>query len=56
MFVSGLLVSYILLGKLDRNGGKLELGSHYLHRYLRYIIQDMLVKLCGKIRLQVQQH
>ena len=38
-------MSYVLLSKLDRSGGKLDLGSHYLHRYLRYILLwDVLLK------------
>ena len=33
--MSGLLVSYLLLRKLDRNKGKFNIGFFYLHRYLR---------------------
>lgn len=33
--MSGLLVSFLLLRKLDRNKGKFNVGLFYLHRYLR---------------------
>lgn len=36
--MSGLLVSYLLLRELDRNGGKFNVGLFYLHRYLRLVI------------------
>ncbi len=36
--ISGLLVSYLLLRESDRNGGKLNVGLFYLHRYLRLIV------------------
>ena len=41
LLMGGLLVSYLLLKELDRNKGKFNVTLFYLHRYLRYCINNL---------------
>ncbi len=43
LFISGLLMSYLLLTKLDRNKGKVNFGIFYLYRYIKLVAYYLYV-------------